>query len=288
MENNIQNNIEKTIEKKIQDLASKNVFKYLNIKIKSCFVEVSLNRPDVRNSFNKNLIQELKIIFSELGSVSEIRAIVFKGEGKVFCAGADLEMMKQMVNFSLEQNQNEALEMYDMFQAIYQCPIPVITVAHGAAFGGALGLLAASDIVICEEKTQLCFSEVKLGLVPAVISHFLTKKISHGFLTSLMITGKLFTAQQALQMGLVHEVANATELETILNSYLELFKQSGPRAVQASKKLLQYIENATSESVNEKIRKQCSQVIAERRVSDEGQEGLKSFLEKRPCTWKLN
>ncbi len=156
-------------------------YKNLILKIDGPFAEVTLNRADVRNSFNKLLIQELKQVFDKLSKDSYVRAITLRGAGKVFCAGADLEMMKEMVEFSLDQNRMEALEMYDMFDAIFRCNKPVIAVAHGAAFGGALGLLACADIVICEEKTQLCFSEVKLGLVPAVISHFLTKKVSLGF-----------------------------------------------------------------------------------------------------------
>lgn len=258
-------------------------YKNLILKIEGPFAEVTLNRVDVRNSFNKLLIQELKQIFEKLSKDPHVRAITLRGAGKVFCAGADLEMMKEMVEFSLDQNRTEALEMYDMFDAIFRCDKPVIAVAHGAAFGGALGLLACADIVICEEKTQLCFSEVKLGLVPAVISHFLTKKISLGFLNPLMLTGRIFSANEALQMGLVHYVTETAEIDLQIKNTLESFKQVGPEAVGATKKLLQLMTQADDATA----RQSSSQVIAERRVSDEGQEGLKSFLEKRSCAWRI-
>ena len=133
---------------------------------------VCLNRPEVHNAFNNELIAELTQVFSELSLRKDIRAIVLRGQGKSFCAGADLQMMQATKQFSIQQNQQDANALFSMFEAIAECPLPIIGVVHGAAFGGALGLISVCDVVICEEKTKVCFSEVKLGLVPAVISGF--------------------------------------------------------------------------------------------------------------------
>jgi methylglutaconyl-CoA hydratase len=244
---------------------------------------VSLNRPDVRNAFNQEMIQQLTETFNQFSARNDLRAIVLSGEGKAFCAGADLNWMKSMVQYDLTQNLEDSGRLFAMFEAIWNCPIPVIGLVHGAAFGGALGLMAACDYVIAEENSQLCFSEVKIGLVPAVISAFILKKCAAGAVSHLMISGKIFKPQEVFGTGLVHEVAPDAHLAAAIAQVVRHFEVAGPEAVRETKKLIRKLANVSwSEAKAETCR-----VIAERRMSTEGQEGLKSFLEKRNPNWKL-
>lgn len=256
--------------------------KFVQMLEKNNVVTVSLNRPDVRNAFNPEMIQELTTCFKNLNSKTDISAVVLRGEGKSFCAGADLSWMKDMVQFSLAQNKKDSEELMAMFQAIYDCSAPVIGVAHGAAFGGALGLLACCDYVLCEEKTQMCFSEVRLGLAPAVISAFVLKKCTPGVVNPLMISGRVFTAPEAQMAGLVHAIVDEESLPDKLESALGWFKEAGPQAVRATKKLTQTLPQQTWAQQKETV----TQLISELRVGAEGQEGLRGFLEKRNPSWR--
>jgi len=245
--------------------------------------EVRLNRPELRNAFNPKMIFEITKVFKSLVRRKDIRAVVLRGNGKSFCAGADLNWMKEMVKYTLAKNKKDAGVLFDMFQAIAVCPHPVISVVQGAAFGGALGLIACSDIVLSEKNTAFGFSEVKLGIAPAVISHFVLKKSPLGFCSPAMISGKTFTAGEAKAMGLVHGLADSeSELESLLNQTLNQFGEAGPEAVRETKSLLQKIQNQTTA----KAKSLTTQVIAKRRVSQEGQAGLVGFLEKSTPVWK--
>ncbi|GIL17543.1 MAG: enoyl-CoA hydratase [Oligoflexia bacterium] len=245
---------------------------------------VTLHRPDLRNAFNPEMISQITKAFRQFSASSGIRAIVLRGSGKVFCAGGDLSWMQEMVNYDFAQNKKDAEILFEMFQAILTCPLPVICVVHGAAFGGALGLIAASDYVICEEKTQLCFSEVKLGIAPAVISTFVLQKSNLGLVGPAMLTGHPFTAADAKIMGLVHDICDEESLNDKILTACQWFRDSGPEAVRATKKLIHEISGASPAQAKDAV----TQVIAERRVSAEGQEGLKSFLEKRKPSWRLS
>lgn len=260
------------------------MMKFVKISYENYFAKISLNRPEVRNAFNPEMIEELRQSFLEVQTKSEIRAILFKGEGKAFCAGGDLNWMKEMINFSQEQNKKDSLELYTMFETIMNCALPIITVVQGSVFGGALGLIACSDYVIAESKTQFCFSEVKLGIAPAVISKFVLKKSNLGFVGPMMISGKVFSATEAKHMGLVHLVCDDESLNDQVVSTLEWFKEVGPEATKVTKKLIHQVS-----TLDEKVAKQLTtSAIAEIRVSKEGQEGLKSFLEKRKPSWRLS
>lgn len=245
---------------------------------------VSLHRPEVRNSFNPGMIAEITATFQSLNTRTDLRAVVLQGEGKVFCAGADLNWMKEMVNFTSDQNREDSLKLFAMFEAIASCSLPVIGMIHGAAFGGALGLVAACDEVVAEENTQFCFSEVKLGIAPAVISAFVNRKAVPGKVRPLMLSAVVFNAHIAQQAGLVTEVVAAGEGHTALQKVLHNYLQCGPEAVRETKKLL----NDLSAMTWEQQRQRATTVIAERRASKEGQEGLKSFLEKREPSWRLS
>lgn len=255
---------------------------YLNIVEMDYVAYVKLNRPDVRNAFNPEMIAEITETFHQLEMRRDLRAVVLQGEGKSFCAGADLNWMREMVNFSYHQNREDSLRLFAMFEAIAKCTLPVIGLIHGAAFGGALGLVAVCDEVIAEEGTQFCFSEVKLGIAPAVISAFVQRKAVPGKVRPLMLSGVVFNPQVAQQAGLVTDIAPVGEGHNLLQKVLANYKQGGLEAVRETKKLLNDIANLTWEQQRDRT----THLIAERRASDEGQEGLKSFLEKREPSWR--
>lgn len=244
--------------------------------------EVILARPDLRNAFNPEMIAEITAVFKALAKRKDLRAVVLRGEGKSFCAGADLGWMKEMVKYSLAKNKKDSEKLYEMFAAIDACPLPVIGLVQGAAFGGALGLIACCDIVIAEEQTQFCFSEVKLGLVPAVISHFVLKKTSLGLVSPLMLLGRVFSCAEAERAGLVHSVVGLADLELTKNALLNQFGEVGPEAVRETKKLIHKLHGLTPP----KSKAETTKVIAARRVSAEGQEGLQSFFDKKTPLWK--
>lgn len=234
---------------------------------------LNLNRPEVKNAFHPEMILEITEFFKNLDS-SVVTLVILRGEGTAFCSGADLNWMKSMVNYNLEENMADSEKLWDMFEAIYRCRVPVVCIAHGGVFGGALGLLACADYVIVENATQFCFSEVKLGLAPAVISGFISRKIQDSFYRPLMISGEVFTAEEAKRIGLAHQIYSGNiEMDEVVKK----FRSNGLEAMKETKKLL----NALIES--EKFEKQkalCTRSISERRTSAEGQERLKKFLSK--------
>jgi methylglutaconyl-CoA hydratase len=258
---------------------SKNIL----IKENAGVVEVLLNRPDLRNAFNPEMIAEITSAFKSFAKRKDIRAVIFSGEGKSFCAGADLQWMQEMVNFSLAKNRKDSEKLHEMFQSIYQCPHPLIAKVQGAAFGGGLGIVACCDFVISEAETQYCFSEVKLGLVPAVISEFVLKKCALGKVGPWMLSGNVFCSSEAKEIGLVHFLATETKSSQVICS--ELVKQlnsAGPEAFRETKKLLQKVGSLSGA----KAKAETTKVIASRRVSTEGQSGLKAFLGKSNPPWK--
>lgn len=243
---------------------------------------VKLHRPEVRNAFNPEMIAELTQLFLDLDKRTDLRVVTLSGEGKTFCAGADLGWMKEMANFTYEQNIQDSQKLFAMFEAIANCSLPVIGSIHGAAFGGAMGLIACCDEVLVDETTEFCFSEVKLGLAPAVISSFILRKASVGFVRPLMLSGVVFDCEDAYLSGLIHQVVPTGEMAAALQSLVQTYAEAGPEAVRATKKLIDQVQ---SHSWAEQ-KKLTTQVIAERRVSAEGQEGLKSFFERRKPSWR--
>lgn len=254
----------------------------LIVKKENSILEIKLNRPDVHNAFNTEMISDLTKAFLEPSQDKSIRLVKFSGEGKSFCAGADLQWMKSMVKFSFEENVTDSEQLYKMFETVANCPVPVVTKVHGNVMGGGIGLVAVSDIVIAEKETKFCFSEVKLGLVPSVISSFVLPKMSPSSARELMLTAEVFNAQRALQADLVHFVGEGEEAEDYFQSRVDFLMKNGPEALRSLKHILRFYETHNQHEVkSETIR-----VIAERRVSQEGQEGLKSFFEKRSPSWR--
>ena len=238
---------------------------------------ITLNRPEIHNAFNEHVIAELTEVVAHLGSASWIEAIVLTGNGKSFCAGADLEWMGKMVGYSHDENLADARALQTLFETIATCPKVVIAAVNGAAMGGGAGLVAACDYAVASDKASFAFSEVKLGIIPAVISSFVVEKIGLGAARAYFTTGRRFDAATALRLGLVQEVVPGEDLDAAVNSVLTDACSAGPKAISASKKLLRELAAGTADTV---------EAIATIRVSPEGQEGIRAFLEKRKPVWK--
>lgn len=235
---------------------------------------LTLDRPEVRNALNDELIARLTGAFASLGE--ETRAVVLAGNGPAFCAGGDLEWMKRAAAYTHEENERDALRLARLFQAIVDCPAVVIARVHGPAYGGGCGLVAACDVAIASEGVKFAFSEVKLGLVPATISPFVLPKIGAGHARALFTTGEAFPASRALTIGLVHEVVAETDLDAAVDRKLRHVLGAGPRSVAISKRIAQDPPGTLEDS---------AKLLADVRASDEGREGVAAFLEKRAAAF---
>lgn len=251
------------------------------VKEENGILNISLNRPEIHNAFNPEMIAELTQVFSDHNFSVKSRAIILSGEGESFCAGADLNWMKSMMKYNFEENVADAQRLFTMFEVMRNCPVPVIGKVHGNVFGGGLGLVAVCDIVAVEEKTKFCFSEAKLGLVPSVISSFVIRKMAPHFVRELFLTAEIFDAQKALTSGLCHFVGSQAKCEKFVEEKVSSIRKCGMGALISTKKLLNDLENLSPQEV----KKETTTVISRRRVSEEGQEGLKAFLEKRKPSW---
>lgn len=242
---------------------------------------LSLNRPEVHNAMNEEMIAELTAVFKSIVDEQSIRVVVINGNGSSFCAGADLNYMKSIANLGFDENVEDGKRLAGLFNSIYNCPIPTIANIHGSVFGGANGLISACDIVIAEQNTTFAFSEVKLGIAPATIAPFVIKRIGEFGAKELMLTGKRFKAKEAQKWNLVNHVYNTQNEESPLVGILKQFESSAPQAVKETKTLITTI---LGKDIEEGI-KYTSKLIAKLRASDEGQEGMASFLEKRKPNW---
>jgi enoyl-CoA hydratase/carnithine racemase len=234
-------------------------------------LRITLARPDRRNAFDAQLISELAEAFVDVGRA---RAVVLAGEGSSFCAGADVEWMRASVGLPLDANIADANAMRQMFEAIDACPAPVVARVQGHALGGGAGLVAVSDIPIASPEAVFAFSEVKLGIIPAVISPFALARIGAGHARRYFVTGERFDAETALRIGLVSEVA--ADLDAAVDRVVAELLSAGPKAARWAKRLIRERPEGP----------ETARWIAERRASDEGQDGLQAFLEKRPATWR--
>ena len=245
---------------------------------------LTLNRPDVRNAFNEQVIAELTEWAAEAREQAarhEIRVVVLSGAGKMFCAGADVTWMAKTVHYTEDENLRDAMAMSRMFAALDELPVPIVGRVQGAALGGGAGLAAVCDIVVAEEQALFGFTEVKLGILPAVISPFALAKIGRSAARELFLTGARFSAAHAKAIGLVHAVVPAAELDAAVERYVQELLTAGPEAVSAAKALIPNVWGRTLEEAMP----MTANAIAERRVSPEGQEGLTAFLEKRTARW---
>lgn len=240
-----------------------------------------LNRPEVRNAFNERVIGELSEIFAELPHDPETRVVILGGQGKVFSAGADLNWMRSLVDANEEQNYADSRALADLLSLINSCPQVTIARVQGAALGGGMGLASVCDIVVASQDAKFGFTEVRLGLIPAIISSFVIRKIGHSWARRYFVTGEMFDARRAREMGLVHELVSESELDAMTQAIAKNALAAAPKAVAESKSLITRVTAAPSGD----LLKETSEWIARVRVGEEGQEGMAAFLEKRKPKW---
>lgn len=242
-------------------------------------VWITLARPERRNAFDAEIIAAL---VAALGKVDlSARAVVLAGEGDAFCAGADLAWMKSMIDYGLDQNVADSRALAEMFRALDGLPMPLVARVQGAAIGGGAGLVAVADIAIASSEAVFGFSEVRLGIIPAVISPYVVRKIGPGQATALFVTGMRFDATRAKEIGLVEAVESPDELDAKLELYIDAIVAGGPHAVNAAKRIVREVAGRPIAEV----RDVTVERIAALRVSAEGQEGMRAFLERRPARW---
>jgi methylglutaconyl-CoA hydratase len=235
-------------------------------------LRITMARPEQRNAFDAALIHELTEAFSDVG---EVRAVVLAGDGSSFCAGADVEWQRAAIDLTFEENVEDALRLHRMLAAVEACPAPVVARVQGYALGGGSGLVACADVAVAAADATFGFSEVRLGIIPAVISPFVFAKIGAGAARALFLTGQRFDAAAALRIGLVREVS--VDLDGAVARIVGEILQSGPEATRAAKRLTRERPKDAAE---------LARIAAQLRTSEEGQEGLRAFLEKRDAAWK--
>lgn len=248
-------------------------------------LRLTLNRPDLHNAFNAELIGELRQAFRRLHDEppERLRVVVLAGAGASFCAGADVNWMRASLGLSREANEQDAMVLAEMLDAVDRCPVPVISRVHGAALGGGMGLCAVSDLVVAESGARFGFTETRLGILPAVISPFVIAKIGESHARALFPGGRRFDAGRALRIGLVHEVVEGEgALDAAVQSAVDDILDAGPTAARAAKSIVREVRGLPHEST----RWHTARRIATQRASAEGQEGLRAFLEKREPAWR--
>ena len=291
--------------------------KHLELHFDAGLATVTLNRPEVRNAFNDEVIAELTAVFSELGDREEVRCVVLAGKGTAFCAGADLNWMKRMAGYTRDENLADAAALANMLRVLYRCPKPTIARVQGDVYAGGTGLVAACDIAVSVDTAQYCLSEVKLGLIPATISPYVIRAMGERAAHRYFLTAERFSAAEALRIGLVHQVATAAELDATVAALARHLVQAGPQAVSQCKQLVHevvaageldakvaglaqslvqagpaavkackaLVQDVCGRNITQLLIDRTVQDIADIRVSDEGREGIQAFLGKRKPGW---
>lgn len=257
-------------------------YETLTVSVSDRVATVTLNRPDVRNAFNEFTIAELSLAFKELGAIDAVRAIVLAANGPAFCAGADLNWMKKMAGYSHAENAEDAEKLAEMLRAIYLCPKPVVAKIQGDCYAGGMGLVAACDIAVASSGASFCLSEVKLGLIPATISPYVIKSMGENAARRYFLTAEKFSAQEAHRIGFVHDAVAADTLDAHVDAIVKALVTSSPNAVREAKVL---VREVTGKTVDSALVVDTAERIANIRSSDEGREGVASFLEKRKPSW---
>ena len=245
-------------------------------------LRVTLNRPQVHNAMNPEMINALLVVFRELTHREDVRVVVLSGEGRSFCAGADLAFMRAAADYSFDQNVADGELIFDLMRIIDECPKPVVGRINGAAIGGGVGLVSCCDIVVAAERARFGLSEVRLGILPAVISPFVLAKIGEANGRELFLTGERFDAHHAQRIGLVQHVIMEEQLDAKVNERVQQLLLAAPGAQAAAKELIRFV----AKKPKGETREYTARLIAQRRASDEGREGMSSFLEKRKPTWQ--
>ncbi|MGX5174135.1 enoyl-CoA hydratase/isomerase family protein [Aliikangiella sp. IMCC44653] len=243
---------------------------------------IRMNRPQIHNAFDDKMIRQLTQEINKIDQDDNVKILVLAANGKSFSAGADLNWMKRMATYSWEENYQDSLQLAGLMQALDSCSKTTVAIVQGAAFGGGVGLVACCDIVIASNKAQFCLSEVKLGLIPAVISPYVVRALGERNAKRYFISAERFNAQQAQMMSLVHIVVDHEALETSASDYINSLLSNSPQAMHQANKLVDYVYN---QSINEELIRETAQRIADIRASVEGKEGVAAFLEKRSPSW---
>ena len=243
---------------------------------------ITLSRPDVRNAFNDEVIAELKAAFEDAGQASDVRCVVLAAVGPAFCAGADLNWMRRMADYTRDENLADANGLAEMLRTLYECPKPTIARVQGDVFAGGVGLVAACDMAVSVDTATFCLSEVKLGLIPATISPYVIRAMGARASHRYFLTAERFNAMEALRSGLVHEVVTAEALDAKVSELTQALVSASPNAVKVCKQLLQHVAN---KDIDRALIAHTVAGIADIRASDEGKEGVQSFLQKRKPSW---
>lgn len=242
---------------------------------------VTLTRPEARNAMSEQTLRELSHAFGEIAGSPKVRAVLIRGVGKDFCAGADIEWLRRAGKLPPAEGRRDAMLLADMLRAVDECPVPVIARAQGAVFGGGLGLVSVCDLVVAADDAKMCFSEARLGILPAVISAFVLPRIGAAAARRYYLTAEVFGMAQAKQMGLVTDVAPEAELDARVDAIVASILRCGPQALREAKALIRRMPGV---AVDERLEIAVSALVR-LRSSPEGQEGLSAFLEKRPAAW---
>ena len=256
----------------------------IQIERDGAVARVWLNRPDIRNAFNEDSIAALAKTFAALAGDAGVRAVVLSGRGKAFCAGADLGWMRKMAGYSWEQNRADAQALAEMLWTVYSCPVPVVGRIQGDCYAGGVGLAAVCDILVASEAATFCLSEARLGLLPATIAPYVIRALGEQASRRYFATAERFSAAQAHALGFVHELCTADTLDAKVDELVSGLVGNGPMAVRACKKLVQDVGGLP---IDDAVRAETARRIANIRASDEGREGVQSFLQKRKPSWLL-
>ena len=256
----------------------------LSITTQGAIRTITLSRPDVRNAFNDEVIAELKNAFAEAALAADVRCVVLAAEGPAFCAGADLNWMRRMADYTRDENLADAGQLAAMLRAIYECPKPTIARVQGDVFAGGVGLVAACDMAVSVDSATYCLSEVKLGLIPATISPYVIRAMGARASHRYFLTAERFSAAEAHRVGLVHEVVAADALDAKVAELTSALVSASPNAVRACKRLVQ---DVAAREIDDALVAHTVAGIADIRSSAEGKEGVQSFLQKRKPSWLL-
>ena len=254
----------------------------LTLVVSGGVATITLTQPEIRNAFSDEVIVALMQAFETAGSRPDVRAIVLAAEGPAFCAGANLHWMSRMADYSRDENRVDAGELAKMLRSIYECPKPTIARVQGDVYAGGVGLVACCDMAVAVESAVFCLSEVKIGLMPATISPYVIRAMGARAAHRYFLTGERFNAREAHRIGFVHEVAEAEQLDSVVDQWLKHLLSAGPEAVKACKRL---VIDVAEREINDQLIAATVEGIAEIRASSEGKEGVQAFLAKRKPNW---
>ena len=257
-------------------------FKTIKIKISDCKGQIKLNRPEKRNAINPQMVRELDEIITQWENDPSVKVIILKGEGKAFCSGADLAYLKEMRQYDLQKNYEDSLNLAKLFLKIYSYPKPIIAAVQGAALAGGCGLATVCDLIIASSNAKFGYPEVKIGFVAAIVSAFLIRQIGERKAKELLLSGRIISAQEALQIGLINQVVMLEKINNSVNHLADELILNGPTAMKTTKQLFL---NFGGQSIEQEIRK-LAEINAKFRQNDEFVEGISSFLEKRKPNWQ--